>query len=358
VLCVAPIAATNELLVGITGGFLEIVDLDHVRPTEVIDLRPMYGSTAGGSVAGTSASPDCATILLHTTEGRVFAIDRASSSLTPLGSGASISAGFVGNGPEGQARTVCCIYANGGAETIALSTGKPLHRFSFDGPIADASRSADGSTIIVGQLDGVLRCIEIDAATSDLRERWRTQPRALGARAVAIAPDASVIVVAWKDGSITRIDPANGATLAERELWGGSAFELVISPDARTIAASSWSRTVRLIDMDSLAVRDCFGGTHAHVWGIAFSPMEHGFLVASCFLSWPSLARPNPMPTARARGSLLETKPFAPSIRSTDPWSQHTGPCHRCSPARPTTARSTSSTLRRERLARWAWWPA
>lgn len=50
VLCVAPIAATNELLVGITGGFLEIVDLDHVRPTEVIDLRPMYGSTAGGSV--------------------------------------------------------------------------------------------------------------------------------------------------------------------------------------------------------------------------------------------------------------------------------------------------------------------
>jgi WD40 repeat protein len=89
---------------------------------------------------------------------------------------------------------------------------------------------------------------------------------------VAIAPDASVIVVAWKDGSITRIDPANGATLAERELWGGSAFELVISPDARTIAASSWSRTVRLIDMDSLAVRDCFGGTHAHVWGIAFSP--------------------------------------------------------------------------------------
>ena len=272
VLCVAPIAATNELLVGITGGFLEIVDLDHVRPTEVIDLRPMYGSTAGGSVAGTSASPDGATILLHTTEGRVFAIDRASSSLTPLGTGASISAGFVGNGPEGQARTVCCIYAYGGAETIALSTGKPLHRFSFDDPIADASRSADGATIIVGQLDGVLRCIEIDAATSDLRERWRTQPRALGARAVAIAPDASVIVVAWKDGSITRIDPANGATLAERELWGGSAFELVISPDARTIAASSWSRTVRVIDMDSLAVRDCFSGTHAHVWGIAFSP--------------------------------------------------------------------------------------
>lgn len=265
VLSVAEIPATHEVLGGISGGFLYVIDAAGTRPTECIDIRAVSRDPEHISIPSLAATPSGRTILCTTTVGEFITIARDPSSLRRFDVG-----GFIRCAAPTD-RVASLVDTRGGCGMIDIVTGETLAEIEGIGEARDASFSADGRVALIGFRDGRLRCVDLDVDKRSAKERWCTAPHAGGTRAVAVSPDASTMAVAWIEGRIARIDAATGATQLERDVLGGSVFDIVISPDNTLIAGSSWSNDVRIIAMDSLALTRRFGGTESHVWNIAFS---------------------------------------------------------------------------------------
>ncbi len=261
IFCFVESPATHELIAGVTGGYVQISDLDRVRPSEVIDLRLFGGLPT--TVVSLGVSSDGATILVTNSLGVLIHINRAAGMINAVGNGYSACACLKS--------LIAGVRHDGSVDFIDLATNTVVSSLPGIGVLTDASFTRDGRVALISFHDGRLRCVDLDSEARTLKERWSTTARAAGTRAVAISPAGSLAVVAWRDGCIARIDPRTGGTLYERDLPGGSVFDVAISPDERTIAASSWTRTVRLVESESLTVRTRLGGTSAHVWGITFS---------------------------------------------------------------------------------------
>lgn len=265
VLSVAEIPATHEVLGGITGGFLYVIDTSHARPTECIDIRAVSRDPEHISIPSMAATPSGRTILCTTTVGEFITIARDPSSLRRFDVSGIIRCAAP------TERVACLIDSSGGCGMIDIVSGETLAEIAGIGEARDASFSADGRVALIGFRDGRLRRVDFNIDKPAVTERWCTAPHVGGTRAVAVSPDASTMAVAWIEGRIARIDAATGATQLERDVLGGSVFDIVISPDNTMIAGSSWSNDVRIIAMDSLALTRRFGGTESHVWHIAFS---------------------------------------------------------------------------------------
>ena len=263
VLSVASIDATGEVAGGVTGGTLVVADRARSRAPEKFDLRPLYADPAHASVIALAASADGATIFVNTGEATLFALERSTAQATRLSS-FSVRARACGS-------ALASAGPDGAVSLLDRATGAMLARCDGFGSIIDAHFSPDGRFCLLSSVDGVLRLVDIDPAAPSVRERWRTEPRKTRSRAAAVAPDGAFVVTAWNDGRISRHDPADGRTVAERDLRGGSVFDLAVSPDGRMLAASSWANDVRLIDAASLEITGRVGGTISHVWGIEFT---------------------------------------------------------------------------------------
>ena len=263
VLSVASIDATGEAVGGVTGGTLVIADLALKRAPESLDLRALYAEPLRASVIALSASEDGAILFVNTGEATLFAIERKGALANRLSS-SSLRARPCG-------RALASAGPDGAVSLLDRSTGAVLARCDGFGGVLDAHFSLDGRACLLSSADGVLRLVDIDPAAPSVRERWRTAPRETRARAAAVAPDGSFVVTAWNDGRISRHDPADGRATLERDLRGGSVFDLAVSPDGRTIAASSWANDVRLIDASTLEIARRLGGSISHVWGIDFT---------------------------------------------------------------------------------------
>ncbi len=262
ILTVTESAARNEVIAGITPGYIAIADRTLTRPLDVIDMRP-HQSKRTGTILSIDASPDGDSIVAVNEEGTLLLIDRESKRVDHIASDRGWCA-HLGS-------VLCAVGWDGAIELFDAATHQTRGSIAGIGSPTDVSFNSDGSVLLIGHGDGRIRCVDFDAKTHTLTERWCTGTRDGGTRAVAISPAASCVAVAWRNGLIARLDARSGATVSERDLPGGPVFDLAISPDEQTIAASSWTQTVRLVDRETLAIKSRLGGTLSHVWGIAFS---------------------------------------------------------------------------------------
>ncbi|MFM1822296.1 MAG: Serine/threonine-protein kinase PrkC [Planctomycetota bacterium] len=273
----APREGDADAVVGCTGGVLGFVDLDRVRPSEWLDLRPFQTAAANLFFRGIDASADGRRIVATFSDGSVLAIDRDRDEVRRVASGQSTA--FL----AGDA-IVAIDYS---ARTTRIGwDGAPLGEVDPAGAswARDHERSRDRSTVALALHDGSLRVLRVgDGATPALA--MSTPPRGNGARVAALSPDGARVYEWSADGRLSAYDTRDGTLLAERDLPGGSVFDMRVSHDGRTLAASSWVPTIRLIDTDSLEVTDVLGGTHSHVWGIDFLP--DGRLLGRCVLEVP-----------------------------------------------------------------------
>ncbi len=258
------VAATQELVVGITGAFIEIIDLNGGRPTETIDLQAFLTNPQESSFPALTVSADGSIIVANLMGGSLIHYDRITSSARRLPYGAGPRAEIAGD-------HLVCVDMGAGVQVYDLASDRLISRIDAIGGAEDASFSANARTVVIAMGDGRLRCIDLSEDHATVTERWVTPPNPARTRAVAISPDASTIAVAWADGRIARLSVADGSTEAEQDLEGGNVFDLAISPDNSLAAASSWANHVRLIDMDSLQIRERLGGTVTHIWNIAWS---------------------------------------------------------------------------------------
>jgi len=120
--------------------------------------------------------------------------------------------------------------------------------------------------------DGTVVFYEIDRAAGTITERWRTKDVFRQPRALAVADDGSSVIAVSRDPELVRLDGRDGSITRRAALAGGAVFELSFARGADVIAASSWANTIRIIDAETLAIREYLGGTLGHVWGIDFSP--------------------------------------------------------------------------------------
>ncbi|MEY4119243.1 MAG: Serine/threonine-protein kinase PrkC [Planctomycetota bacterium] len=257
-------APSREVLAGITGGQVQVIDPTGQRPTEEYDIVKDSGQPMPSiSIMSLSATADGTRVFVNMTDGAVFEIDRTARRLHRLPEMGAARLHAVGD-------TLVVVGLAGDIAFVDLATRTIVGRLTGLGGAIDASFSQDGSVVLVAFADGRLRCIDADPKTRTARERWLTAARIGGTRAAAVSPAGDTMLVTWDDGRVARIDSTTGATLMERDLPGGSVYDLAISPEGRLAAASSWTNMVRIVDTDSLEIVDRLGGTFTHVWNISF----------------------------------------------------------------------------------------
>ncbi len=259
-LVISECIATREVISGLGDAAVHIHDLTGERAEEMIDLRSF--ASGHGDIGSLSVSTDGSVILAANWFGALMRIDRNAGTVTQIGTGVRYC-GIIG-------ALACVVRIDGIVELRDLSTNSVIESLPSFGEPKDVSFTSDRSLGLIAYADGRIRCLQFNHAAGTMHERWVTPPRTHGTRVVALSPSGARIIVAWTDGRIARLDPADGQTLFETDIEGGAIFDLAISPDERKVAASSWTRAVRLIDPDSLAVTRELGGTSYHVWGLEF----------------------------------------------------------------------------------------
>ncbi len=277
VFSVAPITATNEVIGGVTEGFIVISDRLRARADETIDVRT-FGER-GGTIACIDASPDGSVIVATNADNRVLFIDRVSGRIRQVAEEMHacihVGSALVGVRVDGGVVVLDAltmeVRASDAVSTAASDDANEATTADTTVVVSDVSFTPDGRVALALHRDGSMRCVDIDLTTNTISQRWATMPTNRATRAIAISPKGELAAVAWNDGTIARLDLRSGATALEVGLAGGSVFDLAISPDEHTIAASSWTNTVRLIDGETLQIRTRLGGTLTHVWGIAWS---------------------------------------------------------------------------------------
>ncbi len=253
-LSVAASDDSNEVIAGVTGGDLLIADCARIRAPERRDLRSFFDAPISAHFLSVAPADSGRTVLLCTGEGKLLSLHRdTNTAYTLLASGARcaiVSGSLIAVGRNDG--TACLVDSVAGGVIAECPPSTPTD---------DVCLAKQGRAALFSLTDGRLRYIDIDPDARTVRERWLTTPRDTTSRAAAISPD----------GSITRHDSKTGATLATKDLSGGTVYDLAISPDNHTVAVSSWARTIRVVDATTLKVVNKLAGTDAPVWGIDFT---------------------------------------------------------------------------------------
>ena len=320
---VAP--ATDEVAAGITGGYIMVVDPKRPElPSEIHDLRPLFAETPPVVPYAMEFSPDARTIDCVTESGELLEVRRANAADGRAAEVVHIRSGVWWSKRCGGGRL---LFAPGGLQYAAGLAGDALLSAPapVEGSTIEVTATADGRLIAIGAVDGSVALYEVDPevdpeadpkvdpeadpgvdpeinpevnrgadprvkneggavgpegaaneradrpASGSVTRRWRTTAPAGASRAVAIAHDKSFVLAVQRDFRIRKYDARTGALIAERDLPGGSVYDMAIAPDGRTAALSSWTNVLRVVDTETLEVVDWLGGGMSHIWGIAYS---------------------------------------------------------------------------------------
>jgi serine/threonine protein kinase/WD40 repeat protein len=266
---------TGEIVCTLSSGFVVIVNPKSPEPYEIYDIRPFRLGREEVFVSYTATSSDGRRLFTSFIDTKMIEIDRDTRVMRqlPFRGGRSMLAG---------ARLV--VFENHACSLYDRESDALVARLDIDLTVSGLSVSRDCRMTLIGTEEGSVIALDVDADGGLVSERWRTPPYAQHARAVALAPDGSFALVAWRDGRVARLSMLDGSVEHESALSDGPVFELAISPDGTLAAASSWTNTIRVLDCSSLQIVRRIGGTLEHVWGIAFSNDGHR-LYARCVLS-------------------------------------------------------------------------
>ncbi|MFM7052707.1 MAG: protein kinase domain-containing protein, partial [Planctomycetota bacterium] len=264
ILRVAVARDSGEDACGVTGGFLAIADPTKADACSMHDLRREFSDRRAAYFPSLDISPDGSTVLAVLGTRRLVELDRRSGAIREIRPDGRVDwAKYAGND----------LFAveQGHLTLIDRASGSTRARLLLRLDARDLFLSADARLLLAGLSDGSIALYDIDPAAPAITERWRTATRTQPSRAVALSPDGRHAFAAWRDSAISRIDCSDGRTALERDLDGGSVYDLAISPDGSMLVASSWTNVLRVIDAADLGIVDQIGGTFGHIWDIAFS---------------------------------------------------------------------------------------
>ena len=263
ILHVAVAGDTGEVACGVSSGFVVIVDPKKPEPYEIHDLRAEFGDFANKFFPTMAISSDGRRILAPLGSGRLMELkrDRGSWSEFPVA------------GPWCADADGATVVADMGAIMfVPRDKVQPSARVAFEGTPISVSIARGGRFATALLADGTIVMYAIDVVQGGITERWRTKEVFRRPRMVAVADDGSAVVAVSRDPEIVRLNGVNGAIERRGELAGGAVFEIAFARGGETVAASSWANTIRVIDANTLEIREFVGGTLGHVWGIDYAP--------------------------------------------------------------------------------------
>ena len=270
----AAVPATGEVAVGLSAGFVLLVDPRAPEPYEIHDLRTLQPDAKQVLPGLLEASDDGRTIDCLISPNDLVVIRRGDRA----GAGAeirTIERGVFWFKRCGEGR----VTLRGDGLRFAPTRDIESTNSSATGPATgirgtavDIAASADGRVVAVGLADGGVELFDVDPAAATITPRWLAAPAPLAVRKVAVAPDGSFVLATHRDFTITRYSAADGAVELRRDLPDGSVYDLVVSPDGRSAAVSGWTNVLRIVDTRTLEIADWIGGGTNHIWGIAYSP--------------------------------------------------------------------------------------
>jgi len=263
ILHVAVAGETGEVACGVSSGFVVIVDPKKPEPYEIHDLRAEFGDFANKYFPNMAISANGRRVLAPLGSGKLMELDR------DRGTWREIS----GGGPWCADADGATVVADlGSIMFFPKDATSPSSRVAFNGSPLHVSiaRGARHATALLA--DGTIVMYAIDVVQGGITERWRTKEVFRRPRMVAVADDGSAVVAVSRDPEIVRLNGIDGAIERRGELAGGAVFEIAFARGGETVAASSWANTIRVIDANTLEIREFVGGTLGHVWGIDYSP--------------------------------------------------------------------------------------
>ena len=263
ILHLAVAGETGEVACGVSSGFVVIVDPKKPEPYEIHDLRAEFGDFANKFFPTMAISSDGRRILAPLGSGRLMELNRDRGSWSE----------FPVAGPWCADADGATVVADMGAIMfVPRDKVQPSARVAFEGTPISVSIARGGHFAAALLADGTVVFYEIDRAAGAISERWRTKNVFRQPRALAVADDGATVIAVSRDPELARLDGQDGSITRRAALAGGAVFELSFARGAGVIAASSWANTIRIIDAETLAIREYLGGTLGHVWGIDFSP--------------------------------------------------------------------------------------
>ena len=174
------------------------------------------------------------------------------------------------------------LFANdfGGAQEIDPVTLEKLRTISADPPLAGFPRSVavapDASFLILADFDGNVTCI--DAESGARRWAWSTPQRKVSMWSVDISRDGARAIVASREG-IFAFDARDGALLWRHADTTRDYRDCCFTPSGREVVASSYAESVDRFDAASGARIATIVGAYSQVWASAVSP--EGTAIAS-----------------------------------------------------------------------------
>lgn len=273
------IDGADEAVLGVTGAWVGLVDLGGARPTEWIDLRAFHRTGLNPFFHGIDATRDGRRVVVTMNDRSVIAIDRDRDEVRRIADGsmtafATDDAILVVEDDASVRRVAWSGAAIDGVEGAAPRLVEGAHTW-----IADFERSRDRSRLAFVLGDGSIRVVRTGPGEGP-RVLLQGDPVVNGTRAIDLSPDGTTAYAVSNDGRISAWDVGTGALIVERDLPGGTVYDLRASRDGRVLAASSWGDSIRVIDARTLEISETLGGTFSHVWGIDFLP--GGELIGRC----------------------------------------------------------------------------
>ncbi|MFM7259753.1 MAG: WD40 repeat domain-containing serine/threonine protein kinase, partial [bacterium] len=263
ILHVAVAGDTGEIVCGVTSGFVVVVDPKRPEPYEIHDLREEFGDVQSKYFPTIAISANGRRILAPLGSGRLMELNRDRGSWSE----------FPVAGPwcaDAEGATV--VADMGSIMFVPRDKVQPSARVAFEGTPISVSIARGGRFAAVLLAEGAVAFYEIDRAAGKISERWRRKDVFRQPRALAVADDGSSVIAVSRDPELVRLDGRDGSIARRAALAGGAVFELSFARSGHAVAASSWANTSRIIDTETLAIREYLGGTLSHVWGIDFSP--------------------------------------------------------------------------------------
>jgi hypothetical protein len=263
ILHLAVAGETGEIACGVTSGFVVIVDPKRPEPYEIHDLRAEFGDFQNKYFPSMAISANGRRVLAPLGNGRIMELDRDRGTWRALGVTGPWCADADGATVVVDGGTIMLVPPGGDAPSARVGLGH--------GALAcGIARGARHAAVLCA--NGDVAMYDLDPAAGTIVERWRTPGVFRRPRAITIADDGSAVVAVSRDPEIVRLDGRDGRIERRAELAGGAVFELAFARGGDTVAASSWANTIRVIDAETLGIRELLGGTLGHVWGIDYAP--------------------------------------------------------------------------------------
>jgi WD40 repeat protein len=147
-----------------------------------------------------------------------------------------------------------------------------LEDFSDDLMVNELIFTPDGTTLIAGAPDGIVRLWQV-------KEGSVTPVQTFNGYHAALSPDGQFLATTQSDGTIQILQPFGGDLLHTLTGHEPQTNTVAFSPDGALLASGGRDNTIRLWDVASGTLLDTLEGHTNHVQSVAFSP--DGDLLAS-----------------------------------------------------------------------------